>query len=76
MQLINSFAFKNTMDIRKQMKNLQLFEMRDDLMIDIIRHCSHSQINEGPSKDIQSPKKQQSKFTLISTHSSSHNTSA
>ncbi|CDW74254.1 UNKNOWN [Stylonychia lemnae] len=72
MQLINSFAFKNTMDIRKHMKNLQLFEIRDDLMIDIIRHCAHCKINEEPPK-YESPKKQQSKFNLISTSNTSAN---
>ncbi len=37
MQMINSLAFKNTMDVRKAMKKLQLFDIRDDLMIRIIR---------------------------------------
>eukprot|EP00347_Sterkiella_histriomuscorum_P008880 403343393 len=49
MQLINSFAFKNTMDVRKSMKQLQLFEIRDDLMISIIRYCGDNFINNCQS---------------------------
>jgi hypothetical protein len=42
--LINSMAFKNSMDMRKQMKNLKLFDMRDDLIIRAIKYCSQLEL--------------------------------
>jgi hypothetical protein len=33
LKLINSMAFKNTMEVRRQMKTLKMFELRDALLI-------------------------------------------
>ena len=33
LKLINSMAFKNTMEVRRQMKTLKMFELRDELII-------------------------------------------
>ena len=32
-KLVNSMAFKNSMEVRKHMKYLQMFELRDQLMV-------------------------------------------
>ena len=45
MQLINLMAFKNSMDVRKQMKNLNLFELRDALMIRCLIKCASEEEN-------------------------------
>ena len=33
LKLINSMAFKNTMEVRRQMKTLKMFNLRDELII-------------------------------------------
>jgi hypothetical protein len=42
-------AFKNSMDMRKYMKNLNLFEMRDDLIIRVIKYCGSSETGASES---------------------------
>lgn len=40
LKLINSMAFKNSMDVRRQMKCLNMFELRDELIILHLKNIS------------------------------------
>lgn len=42
LKLINSMAFKNTMEVRRQMKTLKMFELRDALIIRNLQNLSKS----------------------------------
>ena len=42
LKLINSMAFKNTMEVRRQMKTLKMFELRDELIIRNLQNLSKS----------------------------------
>ena len=44
LKLINSMAFKNTMEVRRQMKTLKMFELRDALIIKNLQNLSKSLI--------------------------------
>jgi len=39
-KLINSLAFKNTMDLRRHMKNLNMFKLRDKFIIQYLQNVS------------------------------------
>jgi len=40
LKLINSLAFKNSMDVRRQMKYLKMFELRDQLIVHHLMNVS------------------------------------
>ena len=42
LKLINSMAFKNTMEVRRQMKTLKMFDLRDELIIRNLQNLSKS----------------------------------
>jgi len=47
LKLINSMAFKNSMEIRRQMKHLKMFELRDKLIIQHLTNVSEILLHYG-----------------------------
>jgi hypothetical protein len=51
LKLINSLAFKNSMDVRRQMKFLKMFELRDNLIMLHLTNVSELLLSAGADSD-------------------------
>jgi hypothetical protein len=66
LKLINILAFKNSMDVRRQMKQLKMFELRDQLLILHLRNVSEILLAlNGESENEEMPLSNEAKKFLL-----------